>query len=484
MRHVQLAIVGGGPAGLAAAAEARAKGLSVALLDEQPAPGGQIYRQVEKVSEAAPHRAAVLGKEYLHGATLVRAFRQSGAHYFGRSLVWQIERDVLWYLKDGEIGSLRAARILIATGALERPVPLPGWTLPGVMTAGAAQILLKESGLIPGEKTVLVGHGPLLLLLAQQLLAAGGSLGAIVETVPSTRYFRALRHLPAAMHGGYLAKGLRMMLSLRRAGVRFYRNAEAVRIEGESAAQAVSFRVGSGTRTVPASHVFLHEGVIPNAQLPRSIGCRHRWDSEQHCFRPIADDWGNTSVQGIMVAGDGAGIGGARAAEEAGRIAALEAARALGRLDEATRDLEARKVRARLERQTRGRRLLEVLYAPSSALPRAPDTLVCRCEEVTAGAIRAAVRIGGRGPNQIKSYLRCGMGPCQGRMCGPTVTQVIADELHLSPQEVGYFRIRPPLKPLPLGALAADGLVREMEGDEEGGGAIYCHWKEPADRTT
>ena len=461
MIHTNLAIVGGGPAGLAAAVEGVANGLSVTLLDEQPAIGGQIYRHVEKVVEAAPARASVLGEDYRRGAELARRFRASGAKHLGESLVWHGEAGVLWYLQGGQSRSLRADRILVATGAMERPVPVPGWTLPGVMTAGAAQILLKTAGLVPREKAVLVGHGPLLLLLAQQVLAAGGSLEGIVETVPSGRYLQALRHLPATAGSGYLSRGLRMMLALRRAGVKIYRGAEDLRIVGGDAAQAVSFRLGTRAKTLAASHVFLHEGVVPNTQLTLLLGCDHLWDEAQQCFRPVADEWGNTSLEGIMVAGDGAGIGGAAAAQEAGRLAALEAACALGKIDPETRDRQAREPRARLRRQLRGRRFLEGLYAPSNSLPSDPDTLVCRCEEVTAGQVRSAVRIGGRGPNQIKSYLRCGMGACQGRMCGLTVSGLIADELQLSPQEIGYFRIRPPLKPVPLEAVAEAALLEE-----------------------
>lgn len=462
MRKVDLAVVGAGPAGLAAAVEASACGLSVVVLDEQPTIGGQIYRHIERVVEAAPGRTAALGDDYLRGAALAQSFRASGADYQEGSLVWHVEGSILWYLRDGRSGSLKAGRILLATGAMERPLPVPGWTLPGVMTAGAGQILLKTAGLLPGQRTVLLGNGPLLLLLAQQLLAAGGTIDAIVETVPRARYLQALCHVPAAWGSGYLPRGLRMLRALRRAGVKFYRGAQDLRIEGKEAAEAVTFRMGARMVSLAASHVFLHEGVVPNTHFTRLLGCDHLWDVGQQCFRPVTDRWGNTSVEGIMVAGDSAGILGAVAAEDAGRVAALEAAHRLGRLDSSIRDEKAHPLLRRLENQARGRRFLDNLYAPTHRVPREPDIVVCRCEEVTAGEIRSAVRIGGHGPNQMKSYLRCGMGPCQGRMCGLTVTSLIADELKLSPQEVGYFRVRPPLKPVPLQAIAEACPTEEM----------------------
>lgn len=449
-----LVIVGAGPAGLGAAIEARRAGLSVLVLDEQSAPGGQIYRQVERISDREPARAEALGSDYAHGAALVHDFRDSGADYVPGAMVWQIEPGRVWYLKDEQAVSVRAGRVLMATGSIERPMTRKGWTLPGVMSAGGVQILLKTSGMIPGPDTVLTGSGPLLYLIAGQILKAGGRIQAIVETVPWGRYAAAARHLPAAIGTGYLSKGLKMLLDLRRSGVRVYRGASELEVLGSKAAEGVSFRHKGRKLTLAASSVVLHEGVIPNQQITRLTECAHKWNAAQACFVPETDVWGNASVEDLMIAGDGAGIGGALAAEMGGRLAGLEAARASGRLDAASRDAQAQMLQTRHRALTRGRGFLEVLYAPSAPVPQDDDTLVCRCEEITAGQIREAVAIGGLGPNQVKSYLRCGMGPCQGRMCGPVVSAIIADERGVSADEVGYFRIRPPLKPIPLAAIA------------------------------
>jgi bacterioferritin-associated ferredoxin len=176
----------------------------------------------------------------------------------------------------------------------------------------------------------------------------------------------------------------------------------------------------------------------------------------QLTWKPETDLWGATSMPGLTVAGDGAGIAGAEAAAERGRIAALGAAHRLGKIEAALRDRDAAASRATLHRFARGRRFLDTLYRPAKAF-RIPqgDTIVCRCEEVTAERIRATVPLGATGPNQMKSFLRCGMGPCQGRMCGLTVAELIADERKISPQEVGYYRLRSPVKPIALGELAA-----------------------------
>jgi NADPH-dependent 2,4-dienoyl-CoA reductase/sulfur reductase-like enzyme len=454
-----IVVVGAGPAGLAAATVAAEQGATTVLLDEQPAAGGQIYRAVEQ-SQRAPVLRRILGPDYARGGDLVARFHASGAQYAPGAAVWQItpEREV-WATRSGRSDSMQAGAVILATGAMERPVPVPGWTLPGVMTAGAVQILLKSSGIVPAEGLVLAGSGPLMYLLAWQLLRAGVAPAALLDTATIDNARRALRHLPTALGAtalGYLRKGMSLKFALRRAGLVTHRAVTDIRIEGTDRAEAVSFRSGGQQRRVAATLVALHEGVIPAQQATRSIGCAHVWDDVQRCFRPQLDAWGNTSIPGILVAGDAAGIGGARAAEHAGRIAAWEALCRIGRVDAARRDRAAAPDRAGLAAHLAIRPLLDRMYAPRDEILRpADDVMVCRCEEVTAGQIRDVVSKGCQGPNQAKSFLRAGMGPCQGRMCGTTVSELIAAELGTDVANTGYYRIRPPLKPVTVGELAA-----------------------------
>jgi NADPH-dependent 2,4-dienoyl-CoA reductase/sulfur reductase-like enzyme len=452
-------VIGAGPAGLAAASVLAERGANALLIDEQPAPGGQIYRGIEQLAATRPGLLAVLGPDYAHGADLVQRFRASGAAYLPGSTVWQVtpEREV-WLSGAGRSARHDAKAILLATGAMERPVPVPGWTLPGVMTAGAVQILLKSSGLRADAPLVLAGSGPLLYLLAQQCLAAGARLSAILDTTSAANERAALAHLPAAVVGGglpYLRKGLQLRKAIAKGGVKWVRHVTKLRIEGTDAATAITFESKGRTERLPAALVALHEGVIPAQQMTRALGLDHPWDAVAQCFRPAVDAWGNSAIPGILVAGDSAGIGGARAAEHAGRLAGLEILRHLGRIDGAARDRLAASDRRGLAAHLAVRPFLDRLYAPPPDILRPADEVtICRCEEITAGAVRAVVAQGCQGPNQAKSFLRCGMGPCQGRLCGPTVTSVIAGALARPEAEVGYFRIRPPLKPVTLGELA------------------------------
>jgi thioredoxin reductase len=448
-----VAVIGAGPAGLAAATVAGRAGLATVLLDEQDAPGGQIYRAIT----TTPLRArSILGPDYWAGAPLVDEFRASGAQYAPGATVWSLSRErELGISIAGQARLITAKRVILATGALERPFPIPGWTLPGVMTAGAAQIMLKSAGMTAQGRVVLAGTGPLLWLLAWQYLNAGAKLDMILDTTPRANRAAAAPHLLPFLFSSYLAKGWRLLRAVRRI-VSVVGDVTEVKAQGDARVRGVTYRVAGGEeRMEPCDTLLLHQGVVPNVNLAMSVGIEHRWDDAQLCWNPVLDADLATSVDGVAIAGDGAGIAGAGAAASRGRIAGLAAVRALR--PETSPGLAAADHAARqaLSREMRGRRFLDLLYRPAAQF-RQPggDTIVCRCEEITAQQIVDTVALGCSGPNQMKSFLRCGMGPCQGRLCGLTVTELIAIARGVPPQEVGYYRLRPPVKPITLAELA------------------------------
>ncbi|QJQ95884.1 MULTISPECIES: NAD(P)/FAD-dependent oxidoreductase [Halomonadaceae] len=460
-------ILGSGPAGMAAAVTAADYGITPLVIDEQPTPGGQIYRAIERT----PLRErSLLGLDYWYGEALVKGLKDTRIDYRPATSVWQLTRQrELGLLQNEHADMLQARYVILATGAMERPFPIPGWTLPGVMTAGSGQILLKSSGVAPQAPLVLAGTGSLLLLLAAQFLRVGVPIAALLDTTPPGRYRQALPHFPGALRNSRtLVKGLGLLRELRRAGVRHVKHVTALRAEGEGKLQSVTWQChGQGKgETLEASTLLLHQGVVPNTQITRALDCVHEWDTQQLAWRPRLDEWLRTDVEGIAVAGDGGGIVGARAAELQGRLAALGAVLSLGCIQPDQMVSEANRLRRRLARETAIRPFLDTLYQPTSQwrLP-ADDTLVCRCEEVNAGEIRHMAELGCRGPNQTKSFTRCGMGPCQGRMCGLTVSELLADANGQSVEETGYYRLRPPFKPITLGQLA--GAVRKDECQRE-----------------
>ena len=454
--HYQLLIIGGGPAGLAAATTASGQGVSCAVLDEQPAPGGQIYRAIESITE---QRARQLGSEYLRGKKLAQAFRESDVDYYPETRVWSLnnQREV-GLLHKNESRVISAERIIVANGAMERPIPFPGWTLPGVMQAGAGQILFKSSGVVPDNGVVLAGSGPLLLLLAWQYLHAGVEVKALLDVTPLSNHLLALPKLPKALLAHhYLTKGLGYQIELKRAGIPMLFAVSDLRAEGEEQLQCVRFKHSGKEKTIETELLLTHFGVIPHVALTQSAGCKHQWDKNQQCWRPEHDEWGNTDIEGILVAGDGAGIHGARSAEHAGRLAGLEALFALGIISKVERDKQAVNDRKWMRDERHIRPFLEAYYQiPKSLLATANnDTIVCRCEEITAGQIREAVENGHDNSNQVKFFTRCGMGPCQGRQCSNAVAHIVADASGKAIEQVGCFRGRPPVTPLTLEQLAA-----------------------------
>ena len=440
-----LVVIGGGPAGLAAASLAARAGLATALFDENPGVGGQIYRGI--TSTPLSNRS-ILGEDYWVGKALAAEAKASGASIINGATVWSLDSSLAVGVSiAGQARMVQARRVVIATGSLERPVPIPGWTLPGVMSAGGAQTLLKAQGLVPSGRTVLAGCGPLLWLLAAQLLRSGARIEAMLDTMPRGNWLRALPHLPDFALSPYWSKGLALMREVRaRVQVIHVDRLEAVG-DGKLSEVAIA------GRRLPADLLLLHQGVVPNVNLAVAAGVAHRWNGRQLCFEPIVDADFNSSVPGIAVAGDGAGIAGSTAAVERGRLAAIAAVRAL-RPEATTPDPQA--IRQQLQREEMGRAFLDELYRPAEQF-RQPtgDTLICRCEEVTAKQVRDTARMGCEGPNQMKAFLRCGMGPCQGRLCGLTVSELIAAERGTRPADVGYYRLRPPAKPITLAELAS-----------------------------
>jgi NADPH-dependent 2,4-dienoyl-CoA reductase/sulfur reductase-like enzyme len=447
-----VAVVGAGPAGLAAAATTAGAGLTTLLLDENPTPGGQIYRAV---TTTPMKERSILGDDYWAGAALVAETKASGAEILQGATVWSLdatrELAASW---AGASRFIKARRVILATGALERPFPIPGWTLPGVMTAGALQTLLKCSGLVPEGRLLLAGTGPLLWLLAAQLLRAGARIEALLDTTPTGNYLRALPHVAAFAVSRYLGKGVALRREVARQ-VQVVRGVTRLRAEGQGALATIAFEAGSGERRLAADVLALHQGVVPNVNLAMAAGIAHRWHPVQLCWVPVLDAAGNSPLDGIAIAGDGAGIGGALAAEARGRLAGLAAVAAIAP-ERLTRVPDRQLLRQALARAERGRAFLDHIFAPPrwSRVPEG-DTTVCRCEEVTAAQLLEAIGMGAMGPNQAKAFLRCGMGPCQGRLCGPTVTELISRARGVVPAEVGYFRLRPPVKPITLAELAA-----------------------------
>ena len=466
-------VIGAGPAGLTAARSVAEQGLSVRLIDEQAAAGGQIWRNAAAVTR----RGGPLSKSYDGAAAALTGLQDAQIDHATSATVLDVALSqapdtapvsVTWLSAVHDNRGIRetAARaLIIATGALERPVLFPGATLPGIMGVGAVQSILKQSGLVPsGNGVVLAGQGPLLLLTLAQILDHGGSVAAVLDLGQSRVTDALSRLVPALLSDpAIMAQGAALLWRARRSGVVWHRHVTGLRAMGDGAVEQVAFETNGKTTTLPCSLLAVHDGVIPNSQLTRLLALDHQWSDAQQAFAARCTPEGRTSAPSVWVAGDGAGIAGAKVAQQRGTLAGLDVARTLGRLDATAFQTRAAPMKKQIARHHPARALIDRIYAPlpvtAFATGKAADsTLVCRCEAVTLARIREAIADGATGPNRVKTFTRCGMGACQGRMCGNVLTRIVAEATQTPPLDAGALRIRPPLKPTLISDYLSDYL--------------------------
>jgi NADPH-dependent 2,4-dienoyl-CoA reductase/sulfur reductase-like enzyme len=443
-------VIGAGPAGIRAAATLAAAGVAPIILDEAPASGGQIYRRAP-AGFTRPYEA-LYGFDAEKARRLHEAFDGLKARidYRPDTLVWDLRHGALHCLSGGRNREVPYRDVILAPGARDRTIPFPGWTLPGIYTLGGAQIALKYQGCAIGSRIVFMGTGPLLYLVAYQYAKAGGGVAAVLDTTP----FAAKRGaLPGLLRGGStFAKGLWYVAALRARGIVVANGIRPLVAEGEDAAvSALRYRDATGTeRRLACDAIAFGYGLSSETQLADLAEVPFAFDSLQQQFLPERDSAGRTSVEGIYLAGDGAGIAGADAAEMSGECAALAL------LEDRGHEIDKRRLAAleRALRQVAGFRIaLDAAFPfPEDIAASMPDeTILCRCEGLTAGEFRRAARaLEADEINRAKAFSRCGMGRCQGRICGPAAAVVLAATLDLPPERIGRLRGQPPVKPIPM----------------------------------
>ena len=445
-------IVGAGPAGVRAAQTLVSHGVRPVVVDEGLRAGGQIYRQ--RPAPLAVDARKVYGFEAARATRVHEAFEalQANIDYRPQTLVWGVDGRVLNLLHQPSqrMSALQASEIILATGATDRVLPVPGWTLPGVFSLGGAQVALKFQSTLIGQHVVFVGTGPLLYLVAWQYLRAGAHVVAVLDTTPRATAARALPALWS--HPLLLAKGLHYMARLRLSGVPLRAGVHRVRIQGDARAAGVHWRENGTERSLDCDAVGLGHGLRSESQLADLLGCQFAYSPIDRAFVPATDSAGRTSVSGIYAAGDGALIRGADAAEAAGERAALTLLADRGVAVDTAR---AARIDHRLNRLTRFRSAMEQAFpVPEAWTKEAPDELVvCRCENITAAELRStALASGATELNRLKALCRVGMGRCQGRMCAAAAAELLADAHGLPLHGVGRLRAQMPLKPLPVAA--------------------------------
>ena len=463
MKTFDLVVIGGGPAGIAAAATASKHGLQVAIIDERPTLGGQIYKRVGpgfKVKSAKE-----VGKDYFFGEELIKELDESSVEVFLETLVGTIENSAVVIVRNGESAErLSYKKLLISPGAYDRPVAFPGWTLPGVITAGAAQSLVKTQRVNPGSRIFFAGSGPLALAFPAQLSGYGANIVGIIEAAPRPGIFKALHILLAVIGNLDLmrdAAKYQFHLISNRIPMTYRRI--IVSANGKDRVESVThakvdknWRVIPGTeKTVEVDALCIGYGFFPSVELFRLLDCELEYEESRGGAVVKLDNWGATSVTNVFGAGDGTGISGSYVAIARGRLAALKIAAELGKISEKSLSALAAGYQRTFDRRTKFQSAINNAYEIKDGIYELADngTVICRCESVKLESILPSLE-STIDPSVVKAYTRCGMGLCQGRNCQRQISALIAKKHGIPISQITQATPRFPTKPIKLGQIA------------------------------
>lgn len=468
--HYHVIIVGSGVAGLATAELLCKHGLRVLIVDDNAHTGGQLLRKPPY--STGPGRRFEPDRLKRWGLDLSASLKQGTVQFLHNAQVLGIypKRTLLVETWRGRVSEYRADTLVLATGARERYLPFKGWTLPGVFSTGAAQILMKSSGILPGEKTLIAGCGPLMIVLAAEILANGGKVMAVLDQSSLADKLKVVTAGTAI--GPKLLEGAVYLMRLVAARVPIKQMVRIVEARGRQSLEAVVVarvdahgHVRQGTETVYATDTLaVGYGFTPNIELPHQAGCRVNHAVGKGGWHVDVNASMETSLADIYAVGETTGIAGGGKSLIEGCLAAWYILLARGRVDRHTVETHTRPLVRQRRQQIRYGRFLNQLCLPHPVAHKdIPDeTIICRCEEITMGDIRGQLAHGFTTMNGIKRSTRCGMGNCQGRTCGPILVDILSDFSRQPAQIVGCTSARAPVKTVTLGALAQ---MQKIPGD-------------------
>jgi len=454
----KVVIVGMGPAGISAAIELAQCGLDVALVDENEEPGGQVYRHPPK--EFTIHNKDFLGLRYHVGQPLMQQFYQhkDNLKILTGTLVWgAFEDSRLSLLQGNEIKIIEFDNLLLCEGAMERSIPFPGWTLPGIMTIGGLQKLLLHQRLLPGKRIVLSGSSPLLFPVAASLLKAGGEIVALCDTLTRKESISLFPEI--IRQRGLLRESFSYLFPVYKHFVPIHRPYAIVGAAGDSRVNEVTISklderwnpIAGSERKMAVDIVAVSYGFLPLSRLTRLCGCKQIFDPVQRYWKPWTDEHLQTSISNVYSAGDSAGVGGADLAEVDGRIVAVHLAAETGQISAQEYKNRITPLFKKKERINRYVTALNRVFAPRTGLYNImdDDTIVCRCEQITAKEIYDGIDNKNYSNINEMKRTRIAMGPCQGRVCESIVAQMMRNK-GITPEKSGYLSIRPPITPVSM----------------------------------
>ncbi len=461
MEKTELIVIGAGPGGIQTAITASQLGMDVILLDSQRVVGGQYFKQV-------PEEFTFDDTSYHHrqASSLFMELQNTKVRIYSNALVWGIfhnPKTNLWQVTvQGENcpARIEAAFIVIATGAYDRSIPFPGWDLPGVITAGAAQVMLKNQGILPGKRAIVSGTGPLQLAAASNLIEAGSQVIAVLECSHNL-IAKGIPYL-SSLWGQWrrMAEGFQYAKNMVKEKTSYRFGWCVVRAEGLEKVETVTiakldkagYPISSSQQSFDVDTLVVGFGLTPSTEFFRLLNVDMHYSQAEGIFLPKRNYFFQTSAQGIYAIGDCAGIGGANLALLEGQIAAFEIAVKTSHANSFSLEAAIKQTKTKILREQKFARMLgDVFSIPQGLFTLAqPDTIICRCEQITLAEVQEAVNFGAQSVTDIKNISRSGMGNCQGRTCGSLLAQIMSREAKCEPQACHYLNVRPPVHPIPV----------------------------------
>ncbi len=450
-------IIGAGPAGMSVAAKLGSAGKAVLLIDERKASGGQYFKQPANDFSVSEEK---LDSQYRKGKALIRKFEKSGAKFLFNLKIWGVfgPEKFLGY-DDTNRYVITPKHVVIATGAFERGLVFPGWTLPGVLTTGAGQSLLRSYQVSAGNRVAIAGNGPLNLQLAAELIRAGVDVAAIAE---SAKLFTIKNFILGGLlflRSPKLAlTGVGYLLTIAKAKTKILSGHIVARVDGSESVESVEFKKldKSSAKSFEIDAITIGYGFIPSNEIARSLGCEHEVDNRWKYLGAKKTLAGSTNIPNVWIVGDGSGINGAQVAQSSGTLLAY----ALLAQEGSQKSLSDRFANliscVQLRNQLGFQKVLwRIFKAPVFIDELAEEeTVVCRCLSISYSQIKAGISEDTLSAGASKRISRVGMGRCQGRYCSPVIQKLISENSGLEMDEHSGFAPQMPIKPVEIGVIA------------------------------
>ena len=464
-KEYDIIIIGAGPSGIAASISSAANGAKVLIVDSNINSGGQVYKPPPKTfKEIKKNNSNEIRVQQYHRKLLDK----NGIDLALEHTVWQVTNSFKVYAFNNKNESIfwKCKILIVATGTYERIIPFPGWTSPGIIGLAASTTLLKSHRVLPGVNTVVAGCGPLLAVVASEIIKAGGNVKAIIDLNSSLDWFSSIRSM--LLNPLSLFQGIGWLKNIIFSRTPIYFNCMIKEVKNnESELEITINKINyKGNRKYQnkfkADSLCVGYGLIPSIDIVKSLGAKIFFDDESSTWLPKINKNFQTSIKKLYIVGDGSGIAGALPAYEKGLIAGHAASLDLKYIENKQFTEITKKIFVKLKKFERLGKSMAKLMPPSSLIVKniTNETVVCRCEDVKRKEIEDAIKLGAKEINQVKAWTRCGMGPCQGRTCEDSISRIISEHLG-NRQSVGMFTTRFPIKPIPM-----DGAVGQFDYED------------------